>query len=482
MSSYGKSVQFEEMTGRENQYGLYVNDRWQVNDKLTVNLGLRYEYYPLMSRADRGLEQLELQHVQRPARRPRRQPEGPRHRGGQGAVRAASRRRLPHQRRHGVPRRLRQHVQPDAVVASDARLLSGDDRLQRCRRRTASFPTARLANGIPGAPNPDIASGNVPLPRGVDMRTPDPDNVKRGSTHSWNMFIERRLPLDLSVSAGYVGTATNDGYADINLNYAEIGRQRQPSVLRPGRQRRPSSTGRRAPKSRYHSLQMAVNRPFKNGLLLKGAYTFSKALNETDDDGWTGVTWNQPSQYDRNYARAGYDRPHMLQMGFVYELPFMRESTEPRGATSSRTGRSTASRRGCRARRSRSAATTACCSRSAARRRSTSWARPSRASARPDPTSSGTTPRCSPARQRLGQHRPQRVPRTVELEPRLLAVPDDPDRSLPQRSSASSRRTCFNHAQWGNPVTGFTDPNFMRIRALRPNPPRTVQLGVRFAF
>ncbi len=39
----------------------------------------------------------------------------------------------------------------------------------------------------------------------------------------------------------------------------------------------------------------------------------------------------------------------------------------------------------------------------------------------------------------------------------------------------------FNHAQWGNPVTGFTNPNFMRIRSLA-RPPRTVQVGVRFAF
>ncbi len=61
MSGFGKSVQFEVMTARENQYGLYVNDRWQVNDKLTVNAGLRWEYYPLMSRDDRGLEQLNLQ-------------------------------------------------------------------------------------------------------------------------------------------------------------------------------------------------------------------------------------------------------------------------------------------------------------------------------------------------------------------------------------------------------------------------------------
>ena len=34
-------------------------DRWQVNDKLTVNLGLRYEIYPLMTRADRGIELLD---------------------------------------------------------------------------------------------------------------------------------------------------------------------------------------------------------------------------------------------------------------------------------------------------------------------------------------------------------------------------------------------------------------------------------------
>jgi hypothetical protein len=41
----------------------------------------------------------------------------------------------------------------------------------------------------------------------------------------------------------------------------------------------------------------------------------------------------------------------------------------------------------------------------------------------------------------------------------------------------------FNHAQWGNPVTGFTDANFMRIRAYAPNrAPRTVQVGLRFAF
>ena len=54
------SVQNELMTTREWQHGFYGRDRWQVNNKLTLDLGLRYEYYPLMQRADRGIEQVDL--------------------------------------------------------------------------------------------------------------------------------------------------------------------------------------------------------------------------------------------------------------------------------------------------------------------------------------------------------------------------------------------------------------------------------------
>ena len=61
-SSVAKSVQNELMTGREWQHALYVRDNWTVSPKLTVNLGLRWEYYPIMTRADgRGLERLDLQ-------------------------------------------------------------------------------------------------------------------------------------------------------------------------------------------------------------------------------------------------------------------------------------------------------------------------------------------------------------------------------------------------------------------------------------
>src|SRR6185295_18996958 len=50
VSSYSKSIQNYEMKTREWQLAGYVRDRWQVSRKLTVNLGMRYEYYPLINR------------------------------------------------------------------------------------------------------------------------------------------------------------------------------------------------------------------------------------------------------------------------------------------------------------------------------------------------------------------------------------------------------------------------------------------------
>ncbi|MET0168529.1 MAG: hypothetical protein ABW318_26490, partial [Vicinamibacterales bacterium] len=133
MSQFGKSEQYEELSGRENQYGVYVADRWQVNEKLTLNLGLRYEYYPLMMRQDRGIERLDVDTFHRSPRRRGRQRRSPRYKSEQHAFRAAPWRRVSPHRQNGVPRRLRQDLHPAAVVAADARALPVDDRPRRCR-------------------------------------------------------------------------------------------------------------------------------------------------------------------------------------------------------------------------------------------------------------------------------------------------------------------------------------------------------------
>src|SRR5262249_40350571 len=58
-SFFSKDVQTETMTGREWQNALYVRDRWRVTPNLKLNLGLRLENYPLMSREHSGIERLD---------------------------------------------------------------------------------------------------------------------------------------------------------------------------------------------------------------------------------------------------------------------------------------------------------------------------------------------------------------------------------------------------------------------------------------
>ncbi len=74
--------------------------------------------------------------------------------------------------------------------------------------------------------------------------------------------------------------------------------------------------------SNYHSLQVAVNRSFSKGLMVKAAYTYSKAIDYTDADGWASVGWNWAPVFQRNRAAAGFDRTHVLQIGWLYDLPF----------------------------------------------------------------------------------------------------------------------------------------------------------------
>ena len=40
--------------------GFYVRDQWQIGQKLTASFGLRWEYYPVPVRADRGVEHFDL--------------------------------------------------------------------------------------------------------------------------------------------------------------------------------------------------------------------------------------------------------------------------------------------------------------------------------------------------------------------------------------------------------------------------------------
>ena len=328
----GQSVQNELMTTREWQNALYVRDRWQVNTRLTLDLGLRYEYYPLMTRADRGIERID------------------------GANDLASTRALTSLNVllggvGGIPEDLGIKVSKSLFAPRLGAIYRLNDNtvfrtgygitynpLPFSRPLRGFFPLTLASDSTPadpygfvttfeqGIPNvvaPDESSGRIPLPNSYLMRSPMAD-VSRSRIQSWNAAVQRKVAYDITVDVAYVGTAKNGGFADYNANASDVpggGAESQPFFDTLGRNGDVLLWGP-ITKSRYNSLQVAINRPFKNGLLLKGAYTLSRAKDETDNDGWDQVAYSAPSLLSRNYALAGYDRPNVFQMAFVYELPY----------------------------------------------------------------------------------------------------------------------------------------------------------------
>src|SRR6267143_527428 len=121
------------------------------------------------------------------------------------------------------------------------------------------------------------------------MRSPYLGELHRGYIQSWNFTIERSLPMDMVTSVAYVGTQTTHQLADrdINAGFPGSGTAGRPYARRFGRTIATNMWDGYL-SSNYHSLQTSLNKRFSKGLLIKGAYTYSKAIDMTDDDGWAG--------------------------------------------------------------------------------------------------------------------------------------------------------------------------------------------------
>ena len=91
-----RSAQFETMTAYNWQLGWYLRDRWQATRKLTLSIGVRYELFPLQTRAGRGgIEGYDPATNLVSVGGHRQCAEGSRHNHQQETLRAAVRSRLP---------------------------------------------------------------------------------------------------------------------------------------------------------------------------------------------------------------------------------------------------------------------------------------------------------------------------------------------------------------------------------------------------
>jgi hypothetical protein len=321
-TSTDKSLQNILATGREWQFGWYVRDRWQISRSVTVNIGLRYELYPLMTRAGKGIEQYIPATNQVML-------------GGRGNVPDNAGINVSHKLfapRVGLAWRINDKTVLRAGYGINfdpipfSRPLRGWYPLVIGATNVSpngfSYANTSIAQGVPNVVGPDLSTGIVTLPGNVSERSPW-GFIHRGYEQSWNLTLERKLPQDVVMSVAYVGSHSVHLLADydINAGYPGSGVANLPYNLAYGRTVSTQMWDGYL-SSNYNSLQVSVNRQFSKGLMIKAAYTYSHAIDYTDDDGWAGVGWNWGPVFQRNRATAGFDRTQVLQIGWLYELPF----------------------------------------------------------------------------------------------------------------------------------------------------------------
>ena len=175
----------------------------------------------------------------------------------------------------------------------------------------------------------NVASGTSgPTPLGPSSLTvTGTPTFKVPNYQDYNLSVQHEIMRNTVLEVGYVGTKGSHLLGDINLNQPTVdARLANPTVdanaLVPyaGYQAIVS----RAPifTSNYNSLQLSLNRRFSQGLTLGVAYTWSKLLTTNPQDRSLGVA--DAYNLKGDYGLSTLNTPQILVVSYVYELPFYR--------------------------------------------------------------------------------------------------------------------------------------------------------------
>ncbi len=200
--------------------------------------------------------------------------------------------------------------------------------------QTAPFNTTQSLKNVPLSqlhvqPGSALPSGGLISPSGIqpDAYTP--------TILTWTFKVEQQIAPNTALTVGYTGSHGYHEMLSLDAN------EPFPNHLADGTIHYPKNAPLSNPKlanttswfsegvSSYNALTVDVNRRFSNGFQLRGAYTFSKSLDD-------GTAWNSsvasnapgfvmfPLNPKWDYGLSTTDVRHLATINSSYELPFGR--------------------------------------------------------------------------------------------------------------------------------------------------------------
>jgi len=344
------------IAGRQPYLSAYVQDDWRVNDRLTLNLGVRYELAPPMYDANGHMASIDFSNVPTPAQifaqgRPAFYTPTVFICGQSGYPRGCA-----YTDKDNVAPRL-------GVVfrASDRTVVRAGGGLYFAA--TDANPLFRLAAGLPANIAQTISFNNFVPARasGYDIFGPatlGPVQIQQAAldlhqetsrSYQWSAGVQHELGHNWIIEVSYIGTRGRDLEQNVQVNNAQPGLgavdPRRPFaglLFAQGSQFPDYVTvqGDRVPvglinyfphsaKSEYDALALRVEKRLAGGFSLLSAYTLSKARSNAPqfrNAGGINGSENSPPQdsfnLDAEWGPAYYDARHRWVTSVTAELPF----------------------------------------------------------------------------------------------------------------------------------------------------------------
>ena len=324
-SGGGAAIQFGSPIIFPNAFyqNYFVNDTWRVLENLTLNLGLRYENYgtpfnairfPAFAGFDQPVETVALQE--------------------RDNNNFAPRFSFAYQ-----PRFFKRLFGENKTVFRGGFAVNYDFFFNNILTNTAatvpnSFGVTNFGASLPVDTDPRgiarFGVGSLPT-----TGTPDPfatvntipRNLVNPETFVYNFGIQHELPFKLISDVAYVGSRGTHLFINEQLNPGVGGF----NTLTRAFSNRGSVVARtNGGDSSYNSLQARLERGFSSGLLLRFAYTYSKAIDDVASEVFvtTGGSSVGSDPFNRRVDRslASFDVPHRFVATFIYDVPSLAKS------------------------------------------------------------------------------------------------------------------------------------------------------------
>jgi hypothetical protein len=307
-------------------YAGYIQDQWQVNPKLTVNYGVRWELYAWPHTDQGGVPRFDPSN-------------GNVYIGGVGTVPVNTYadtgygQFLP---RIGIAYRVTENtvIRSGFGLSSDPRpyidfrnAYPNINAWQMPVPSNTFLPVTTFRTGLDEATYgqfPNLGNGIIKLPANTGTTT-WPQDVRRKYIESFNFMVQHQFGTNVTAQAGYVGTRSVGQMQFMNINAGPpatpglpAGNAARPlaatlGILSDITSIQPFKT------TTYDSLQSQINRRWGNSLI-GAVYTWSKAINWADNDSNPRIQW--PGAWNLNRGPASYDHTHNFQTFFSLESPF----------------------------------------------------------------------------------------------------------------------------------------------------------------